>query len=68
MEGLQKSSKTIKDELLSQTNLQTFKQMELKSFYYQEMIEGLQVLSRVERLFESIEFLSRQSNVLAASL
>jgi len=32
------------------------------------MIEGLQVLSRVERLFESIEFLSRQSNVLAASL
>ena len=31
------------------------------------MIEGLQTLEKVERLIESVDFLSSQSNMLAAS-
>ena len=31
------------------------------------MIEGLQVLNKVERHFESIDFLTQQNNFLAAS-
>jgi hypothetical protein len=32
------------------------------------MIEGLQTFERLERLFENIDFLSTQNNILSASI
>eukprot|EP00347_Sterkiella_histriomuscorum_P021714 403333020 len=68
VDGLQKSSKVLKDELLSQTNLFTFRQLEFKSLYYQELIEGLQVFEKIERMIEEVEFLSQQQNLIQASI
>ncbi|CDW72803.1 UNKNOWN [Stylonychia lemnae] len=67
VDGLQKSSKVLKDELMSQTNLFNFRQLEFKSLYYQELIEGLQIFEKIERMIEEVEFLSGQQNLLSAS-
>ena len=53
---------------MSTTNLLNFKQLEYKSQYYQDIIEGLQTFEMLERLIENIEFLSSQSNLLSASI
>ena len=29
----------------------------MKSFYYQEMIDGLKIFEKIERIFEEIDFL-----------
>jgi hypothetical protein len=53
---------------MSTTNLLNFKQLEYKSQYYQDLIEGLSTFETIERLIENIEFLSSQSNLLSASI
>lgn len=41
--------------------------MELKSVFYQEVIEGIQVFEKIERMFEGLEFSLAQDNLLAAT-
>ena len=68
VDGLQKSTRVIRDEFHSTTNLASFQQLELKSLYYQDMIEGLQTFEKIERLIETVEFLYNQENLLSASV
>lgn len=52
---------------MNQSSLQNLRHLEMKSEYYQEMIDGLKVFEKIERNFEEIEFLFKQHNVLAAA-
>lgn len=47
--------------------MQSLRQLEMRSDYYSEMIEGLSVFEKIERNFEEIDFLLKQKNVLFAA-